>query len=315
MSVFNDVDRVADAVESIVAQTFRDWKLVIINDGSTDGTSELLDRFAAQDARIRVVHQENTGLTRALITGCEQANGKYIARQDSDDWSHPERLAEQVDLLEENDDIGFVSCWTQFVGPKDEPLDIVTRPSDSALATKQLLNDRQGPPAHGSVMFRKQLYRQVGGYRREFYFGQDSDLWLRMAEHSNVGYVQKVLYQFVRLPGSISGSSRMTQKEFGRLGQACRAARRDGESEQPFLEEAATLAERVRSGQMERPRSSNSVNTAYLLGSQLVQNGDPRARSYLRTVLRAQPWHWRAWVRLVQSAIHGCEHSNAHKSD
>lgn len=307
MSAYNDADRVACAVESILAQTFRDWEFVVVDDGSTDRTGEILDDLAVAEPRLRVVHQQNTGLTRALIFGCEQAHGENIARQDSDDWSHPERLAEQVKLLESDPGIGFVSCWTEYVGPEDQPLEVVRRPEDSREATSRLLNHRLGPPAHGSVMFRKSIYKQVGGYRLEFHFAQDSDLWLRMAEHAKIAYAQQVLYRFVRSPSSISGRLSQIQHQFGELGQQCRKARASGSSEEGFLLQAAELSHRLRTSETSTDGNSASGGVAmmYLIGSQLVQNGDARARAYLWPVLRRKPWHWRAWVRLTQSVVSG----------
>src|SRR5690606_33864835 len=152
--------RVERAVRSILDQTFRDLELIVIDDGSGDGTGDALDRVAAADQRMRVIHQDNTGLTRALIRGCAEARGEFIARQDADDWSQPLRIAEQVALMDTDPGLGFVSCATRYVGPIDEPLCVIERSTDSAKASDGLSQHRQGPPAHGSVLFRAALYRQ-----------------------------------------------------------------------------------------------------------------------------------------------------------
>ena len=303
MSVYNDAARVPQAVECVFAQTFADWELVIVNDGSTDNTSEVIDALASSDSRICILHQENTGLTRALIRGCREARGEYIARHDADDISHPHRLADQLAVFERHPSVGFVACWTQYVGPDDEPLEIVTRPADSVEATRQLIEERQGPPAHGSVMFRKSLYQDVGGYRPEFYFGQDSDLWLRMIDQASIGYVPRVLYKARRDSESVSGAMRSIQRQFGELGHACRQARLKGESEAPFLEQASRLADEVRAGRACGGSNGDDViRMQYLIGSQLAVRGDGRARRYLWRVIRKCPWHWRAWARLLQAS-------------
>ncbi len=208
-------------------------------------------------------------------------------------------------LLASDPGIGSVSCWTQYIGPEDEPLEVVTRPVDSELATQQLLDERQGPPAHGSVMFRRTLYEGVGGYRAEFYFAQDSDLWLRMAERGRIGYVPEVLYHYRRDPESISGSWRLMQTRFGELGQACRAARRTGVSEAPHLAEAAALTERVRHDRAKGGQVFDDAapEMAYLIGSRLAQDGNRRAAKYLWRAIRGRPWRWRAWVRLLQVGV------------
>lgn len=304
MSVYNDAERLPRAVESIVRQTFEDWELIVINDGSTDATAEVANQLARSDGRLRVIHQDNSGLTRALIRGCQAATGRYIARQDADDWSHPERFAEQFKLLEEHTHLGFVSCWVSYVGPADEPLEIIRRSADWEIATRELLDKRQGPPAHGSVMFRKSVYQQAGGYREPFYFAQDSDLWLRMAEIAQVGYVGQVLYHFRRSANSISSASRAFQYEFGELGQACRQARQAGRSEAPLLERADRLTRDILVARKPEPASAaDAATTDYLIGSQLAKNGDDRGARYLWSVLRHKPWHLKAWIRLVQSRM------------
>jgi len=303
MSVYNDAARLPTAVDGVMRQTYPDWELIVINDGSTDGTGGLLDKLADRDPRLRVVHQENTGLTRALIRGCQMAQGRHIARQDADDFSRPKRLARQVALLESDHEVGFVSCWTEYFGPQGEYLETVTRPADSRNATVGLLEQRLGPPAHGSLMFRHSLYEQVGGYRPEFYFGQDSDLWLRMAERTRIAYVPEVLYAALRDCDSVSGAMRSNQTRFGELGHACRRARQRGESEAPLLEQASRLADEMRARQACGGGNGNDViRMQYLIGSHLAVRRDGRGRRYLWPVIRKCPWHWRAWARLLQAS-------------
>ncbi len=305
MSVYNEAGHLQRAVESILGQTHTALELMAINDGSTDGSADLLDRMALQDSRLRVIHQPNSGLTRALIRGCAEARGDFIARQDADDWSHPARLAEQLDWLRRDARVGFVSCAAAHVGPRGEHLTVVRRAIDPRRATEELLEHRQGPPAHGSVMFRKSAYLRAGGYRPEFLYSQDSDLWLRMAEHTLVAFLPEVRYETRRDLGSISAARRSEQSEFARFAHACRHARRTGSDEEEVLARAREFTKRLR----ERPRkpgsqrSSTSTDIAYLIGSQLVQNGDHRARGYLREVIQKRPWHWKAWLRLLQSFV------------
>jgi len=304
MSVYNDAHQVSGAVDSIRGQTFDNWEFIVIDDGSTDDTAKILARAADDDPRIRVVTQPNRGLTLALIRGCQEARGTFIARQDADDYSMPERFENQVALLHSDSEIGFVSCATRYVGPQDEPLETLRRPQDSVLATRQLLEHRKGPPAHGSVMFRKVLYDQVGGYRPQFYFGQDADLWLRMAERARVAYCDEALYIYRRSVGAISGALRPIQQRFGKFGQACRVARDSGVSEEEALSAAEQLSAQLRNGEMARtPGRRAAADAAYAIGSQLVVNRDRRARVYLRQTLRNCPWHGKAWIRLLQSTL------------
>lgn len=306
MSSFNDASTIGAAICSIQAQTLKSWELIVIDDGSTDGTNQILQRFAEGDDRVRVIRQQNAGLTRALIGGCAKAGALYIARHDADDRSHPERLERQLRFLEGDLRLGFVTSWTDSFTPDGAILDRYRIRRDPELSTHQLLHDRQGPPAHGSVMMRKSVYDLVGGYRECFYFGQDSDLWMRMAENSLYGIVNDVLYFFLRSPNRISGKHRSIQQQFGELGQQCRQARSRGEDESSFLLIAKLLTEQInRSSHVDSTETRSEIAMCYLIGSQLAINRNLNARKYLYKVLRHQPWHWKAWVRLAQSLVSG----------
>lgn len=317
MGVYNDADRVGHAVAGILGQSFRELELIVVDDGSRDGTGGLLDALAASDARLRVIHQENAGLTQALIRGCSEARGEFIARQDSDDWSHPLRIAEQVALLDGDPAVGFASCATEYVGPADEPLCVIRRPADPIEASDGLSRQRQGPPAHGSVMFRTRLYGDVGGYRWQFHYAQDSDLWLRMIERARIGYLGAVRYVARKEAVSTSGATRAAQKRFGELGHLCRQARQTGQDEAPWLAEAEALAQRVRAGiaQSQAERRNALANANYLIGAMLVGNRDARARRYLAQAIRQCPWRPKPWLRLGQSLLTGRERPVFHFGD
>jgi glycosyltransferase involved in cell wall biosynthesis len=303
MSVHNDAATLRGSLRSVLDQTHRSLEAVVVDDGSTDDSAAILAECAAHDARVRVLSQPNGGLTDALIRACEAARGVLIARHDADDWSHPERVADQIALITADERIGFVSCATQYIGPEGEPLTVVSRDGDPEQATRDLLTRRLGPPAHGSVMFRRDVYEKVGGYRREFLFAQDSDLWLRMAEQCWIGYVPAIRYVHRKEAYSTSGARRAAQRRFGELGHLCRAARLNGESEAPWLDEARALARDVRDAP-DGTGDANAVDTVnYLLGSQLTRNNDARGRKYLWRVIRSRPWHLRSWARLLQSSF------------
>ena len=112
MSVYNGEDYLSEAIESVVNQTFTDWELIVINDCSTDGTADILDAFAAKDARIKVYPNEvNLRLPSSLNRGLEFAQGTYIARMDADDICLPDRLQKQYDFMQAHPDVALSSCW------------------------------------------------------------------------------------------------------------------------------------------------------------------------------------------------------------
>lgn len=300
MSVYNGADRLVETMDSILAQTMTDFEVVTINDGSTDASGALLDDYAKRDPRVRVMHQENRGLTRALIAGCAAARGELIARHDAGDTSAATRFAIQTRMLQENSDVTFVSCATQYVGPESEPL-WITRPVTSGKALSILSGDparplSEGPTHHGSVMFRRDAYERAGGYRDAFYYGQDFDLWYRLAEGGTFQASEEVLYTARITAGSISSAARASQEKLATLSAAAFHARRRGESDQPVLLEAAKVLPMPGV-----PSRRNRAAGLYFIGEALRRNGDPRARRYLREALAFWPLSPRVWIRLIQS--------------
>ncbi|MEI6033653.1 MAG: glycosyltransferase family 2 protein [Verrucomicrobiae bacterium] len=303
MSVWNARETLGRAVESILGQSFGGWEFLIVNDGSDDGSGGLLEEFARRDSRIRLVRQKNAGLTRALVHGCAEARGEWIARQDADDWSESSRLEKCLALAGEHPGCTMVGSWADYHGPAGELLEVVRRPENPEEATRGLLHGEMGPPAHGTLMFRNAAYQKAGGYRQEFYFGQDLDLWLRMGQEGSLSYVQESLYHYVLSPGAISGRFSGAQNRFGELARLCLKAREEGGSEKLFLEEAEKLSAEARQNKaLGSPASQAGSN--YRIGVRLARRGDRAAASrYFLEALRLQPMHWRALLRLLASKI------------
>jgi glycosyltransferase involved in cell wall biosynthesis len=301
MSVFNDAEHLAPTIDSILAQTERDLELVIVDDGSTDATSQILADFADRDSRVRVIAHENAGITRALINGCAAARAPLIARHDAGDLSHPQRIEKQAELFDRHPELTFASSWVDFAGPELEHLytlrgnGVTTTPSRVIGMTKErpVLD---GPSHHGSVMFRHNAYELVGGYRREFYYSQDWDLWFRLAENGLFARVPQILYTARILPTGISSAAREQQSRLGHIALAALAARQRGESDAQLVAEAATIRPVRRA--MTRRRAAAA---AYFIGEALRRNRDRRARHYLRRSIAAWPFSIRAWIRLIQS--------------
>jgi cellulose synthase/poly-beta-1,6-N-acetylglucosamine synthase-like glycosyltransferase len=294
MSVYNGAHYLRAAVESVLDQQGVAFEFVIVNDGSTDESPAILAEYAARDPRLRVVHQENTGLTQALIRGCREARGEFIARQDADDISLPRRLAGLANLLRSDRRLTFVSSHVDVVGPNGERLLTHMPPSDPQKATKLLFDGKSGPPGHGSVMFRRNIYETVGGYRAEFYFAQDCDLWLRLGEQGLLGYVPEVLYQYRVAPQSISGNLNPSKRAFAESVRDCRALRLQGISEEPVL----SRCRQFRGGDFKPCRQAEGA-TLYFLGRNLLTTNPASSSRYLLRCLARQPWHLRAWACLA----------------
>jgi glycosyltransferase involved in cell wall biosynthesis len=298
MGVFNNAATLPAALESILSQEGVELEFIVVDDGSTDGSAAILDETARKDARLKVVHQKNEGLTRALIGGCALASAPWIARQDADDVSLPGRLAALLDLARRQPGTVLLASAAWCMGPKGERLRLAACTPDPALARKQVLDLRIGPPAHGSTMFSRAAYEAVGGYRACFYYGQDSDLWMRLAERGGVAYLAEPHYAYRWEPGAISGAGRSLQRKFGRWGQACRRARAAGRSEEPWLRAAARLADGIRSGRVKKTRAGDRALGLYHAGCLLERTDPAAACAYFRQALAADPLCARARLKL-----------------
>ncbi|MEM5427376.1 glycosyltransferase family A protein [Cupriavidus oxalaticus] len=202
LPVYNGAGDVEKAVESILTQTFTDYELIIINDGSKDDSASVLESL--RDPRIRLFHQDNLGLAGTLNRGIELARGRYIARQDQDDLSHPERFARQVEFLENNPEHGLLGTAAQiWVGdtPTERAHDHPTE--HGALSFELLFNN---PFVHSSIMMRKATVEAVGGYTTDAARQppEDYELWSRMARRGRVANLAERLLIYREVPASMS---------------------------------------------------------------------------------------------------------------
>ncbi|HKS25560.1 MAG TPA: glycosyltransferase family 2 protein, partial [Thermoanaerobaculia bacterium] len=236
MAVYNAGGGLAATVESVLTQRGVDFELIVVDDGSTDSSGALLDAIAARDPRVRVIHQENRGLTRALIAGCAAAQSAYIARQDAGDLSLPDRLQKQHAVISANPELAFVSCWTEVAGPDGEHL-MVAKGRGRARTPVSILDPSErwgvidGPTSHPSVMFSRDAYERAGGYRAEFYVGQDWDLWYRLAAVGKFQMIEEVLYVSRVGPNDLSSGAKPEQEQIALLSRAALDARLRGESD------------------------------------------------------------------------------------
>jgi glycosyltransferase involved in cell wall biosynthesis len=297
MSVYNGAEHLRGSLDSILSQDGVSLELIVVNDGSTDKTPQILDEYFGRDSRVRIIHQENQGLTAALVRGGSTARGCYIARQDAGDVSMPGRLNKQLACIKERPDASLVSCGTRFVGPADEFLYDVTRNPRGATERLLTLDPAviEGPSSHPSTMFPRAAYERVGGYRSAFYFGQDLDLWIRLAEQGEHIILPEMLYQAAVTVQSISGRYRREQIETTRIILESARLRRNGLSEQPALSRAESIKPVKKRGSSRLARA----RALYFIGACLKRRNDPQATIYLKEALRIYPLHLRSAVRLL----------------
>lgn len=220
MAIYNGERYLAFAIESILAQTYAHFEFIIIDDGSTDSTASILERFARRDDRIRV-HRNlaNIGLTRSLNLGLELAQGGLIARQDADDVSLPERLEKQVMYMQANPNCVLLGVTPQIIDANGQVQRNPFRERRQPLAAGGIVlrwyllyyNHIVG---HSGVMFRRQVAAQVGGYDPYFRQTQDYDLWVRLAEAGDVVILPDVLLQLRFHTDNISTTKAAAQLDY-----------------------------------------------------------------------------------------------------
>lgn len=194
MSVYNGEAFVDQAVDSILAQTYGDFEFIIVDDGSTDRTRSILEGYT--DPRIVPLRNErNIGLTRSLNRALHVARGAYIARQDADDASLPQRLERQVAYMDAHTNVGLLGCACSRVTANGQRLGTSKPMTDNASLQKALLSSNRF--FHGAVMFRQICTEDTEGwYRQDLRYAQDYELWLRLSEAWDVANLPEVLYRY-----------------------------------------------------------------------------------------------------------------------
>lgn len=291
MSVYNGAEHLAETLDSVLNQQGCDLEFIVIDDGSTDTSAQILDDYAARDPRLQVVHQENTGLTRALIRGCALATGEFIARQDVGDCSLPGRLALQLAFIRSRQDALMVACGVEVCGPRGEFLQrTICAGEDLQRGLAQTeISQLCGPPHHGSTLFRREDYLRVGGYRAAFPVAQDLDLWLRLSEQGLCLGMPEVLYWARLLVGSISSRRRNEQFRMTELALACRRLRHQGGDEQSLL-----LQPRSQRQVPTTPGRRESARFNYFVARCLAAHDADAACAYYRRTLHDNPLHMKA---------------------
>lgn len=208
LPAYNIEKYVEATLESVSHQTFSDFEILVIDDGSTDNTSKILEQYARREPRLKVYRQENAGISAALNKGLELAAGEFIARIDGDDVMHPQRLACQVDFLRRNSEAGFCASSLDLIDAAGRVFgDYVYGPRDEKEHNAFVLEGRPLVYTHPSVMYRTALVRAAGGYKKSFEPCEDMELFLNLTSRGHHGYVlQDKLIKYRVHGGSISGS-------------------------------------------------------------------------------------------------------------
>lgn len=228
ISVFhNRVHGVGPTVESLIKQDHHDLEIVLVDDGSTDGTLPALQRY--QSPRVRIETHENMGFVRALKRAVASTRSPYVALLGAGDTCRADRLSRQAAVLDEKSNVGAVGCGTENLDARTGDL-ISHKITQLAEPVSRMVLTRN-PFHHGEIMFRRSVYDAVGGYREFFVFAQDRDLICRFSQRADFHVIQEVLYtRYARLAGSVSASPEklLFQRRLSDFAVYCHAERLAG---------------------------------------------------------------------------------------
>lgn len=187
------------SIESILNQTFTDFELIIVNDGSTNNAEEVV--LSYKDDRIKYFKQENQGIVGALNNAWAKASGKYLARMDSDDIAYPERFAKQIEFLEENPEYSLVGSWAKIIPSNN----VIKLPQD--IKVMDLLADCMF--IHPSIMFRKADFEKFNlQYETGFDYAEDYCMYARAVKYLKMTNLQEVLLDYRVYPENSSSKNR-----------------------------------------------------------------------------------------------------------
>lgn len=286
MPAYNAALYIEEAVQSILKQTFRNFELLIINDGSTDSTLSLLRSF--NDNRIRVISQENKGLIDTLNIGLQEASADIIARMDADDISYPERLQKQFDFLNQHADYVLVGSEADIIDKDGEFVYKLTLAGYSDEDIRQnILNEC--PFVHPSVMFRKEAVLKAGGYPKNALTFEDHLLWRKLEDAGKLFNFGEPLVAYRFNPGSV------TIDEKWRGGEFMAIRKRSIDNGFATDEDAATLARIIKD--QNTAAFKTAAYHATIAKKYLWTNPDgKRARYHLREVIKHYPKNKESYI-------------------
>jgi glycosyltransferase involved in cell wall biosynthesis len=282
ISVFhNRAHGVAATVESLLQQDHDDLEIVLVDDGSTDGTLAALRRY--DDPRVRIEAHANMGFVHALKRAIANTDAPYVALLGAGDACRPERLRRQAAVLDEKPHVGAVGCGTENLDARTG--DLISRKITQLVQPVSQMLLTRNPFHHGEIMFRRSLHDAVGGYRDFFVFAQDRDLICRFSQRADFHVIEDVLYtRYARLAGSVSASPEklLLQRRLSDFAVHCHAQRLEGRPDplDQFGPAAALM----------QPPSPRLARELRAMGLGALKRGNvPMARTFLNYAQRQHP--------------------------
>ncbi len=292
MSVKNGLPYVRGTVESILAQTATDWEFVIVDNASTDGSAELIERIARNEPRIRLFRNPaDLGHSGGLNRGLAECRGVWVARLDADDIAMPDRFERQLEFLRENSDVKVTSCLALYINTQGETVGkTYSEPATRETFQRYLRENLAFGLLHPGAMVDRELFVKIGGYRAAYDPANDTDLWGRLADAGGVILVQQEYLMKYRVHG---GS--ITSQSFERLrtkyqwARDCMRARRKGLPEPTWEDYVAARRNAPWWKRLNRWRKTNARKFYRQSAQDLISNHTFRAAFEVFLAMLLQP--------------------------
>lgn len=289
MPVYNAERYVAEAVASILNQTFGDFEFLIIDDGSTDRSLQILRKYERQDARIRLISRPNTGYVAALNEMLAMARGEFVARMDADDIAYPDRFGEQLKHLRTHPRCVLVGSRVLLIDPDGAPLCHSCHQCRHEEIDEALVQ-RHWPLVHPAVMMKREAVAKVGGYRVQYTSIEDRDLFLRLAEIGELANLPQTLLQYRK-----------------HLDSVCHTRYNEQRSLQPLVDEDMRRRRGLppaRTPSEPQTRTTPSETYATWAWCALIAGNVKTARKYAWKIFRSRPASLSS-LKLVACALRG----------
>lgn len=270
MAVYNGERYLKDAIDSILNQTFTDFEFVVVDDGSTDATRDLLEHYRHADDRMQVTEQPHRGLVDSLNRGCGLARGRFIARMDADDVAVRDRFERQIRFMEGHPRVAVLGGAVRRIHVSGQPTKTTVYPTTHTEIVNAL--STTNPVEHAAVVMRADAFSALGGYRRGFVHAQDYDLWLRMSEHYELANLPEIVLYYRIHPAQIS-STRVRQQVISVFGARLSAEMRRNGSTDVFEGIDEVTAEVLCRLGVDEAAIQRSTVGAYLRCARLLHEG------------------------------------------
>jgi glycosyltransferase involved in cell wall biosynthesis len=265
LPVYNAGKTLRPAVDSVLRQDFADFELILLDDGSRDGSHEIIRDYARNDSRVKPhLHSENAGLIQRLNQGLELCQGELVARMDSDDECLPHRLRVQVGLMASQPDVAVCGSWALQMGATPERDRLVRLPYTRKQIRETL--ERENCLYHPTVILRKSIIRELGGYSPHFPHAEDYELWLRVSRRHAVVNIPEPLLRYRLSHGGVTFT-----KRWDLLGSVLLAQERHREPERTLEVARAAATARLQ----EIPRAEFFTNVISSAIEDLLALGQP----------------------------------------